>query len=91
MRDAFALDQSWLQTGPADGNRQPLPPEEAFAANHRLQAVMLAGPRGGAQVNGLFMTVGQSIGGFRLVEVGEQSAVFESGSRRVVLELQDDR
>jgi hypothetical protein len=38
-------------------------------------------------VNDRLLIPGQSLDGFRLVTVGNRSAVFEQGTRRIVLEL----
>jgi len=91
MRDAFSLDGSWSNEQPVQGDSEQAlqSPAEAFASNHRLQAVMLAGKRGGAQVNGFFLTIGQSIGAFQLVEVTTRSAIFQSARHKVILQLQD--
>ncbi len=82
MRDAFALPQSWL------AQNQPLgPAAERFREAHRLTGVMLSEAGGYAVIDGRCLLVGQTLEGFTLVAVSERSAVLESGSDRVELEL----
>ena len=92
MRDAFALSRSWAQKGLGSGGADArLSPAEQFTRDYKLKAVMVAGRKGAAQVNGVCVTVGQSIGAFRLVGVTERSAVFASGDQRVVLKLKNQQ
>jgi hypothetical protein len=85
-RDPFSLAVPWYDKGETSDAKTP---DEAalFVSSHQLTAVVID-PRGSyAVVNDQLLIPGQSLDGFRLVTVGNRSAVFEQGTRRVVLEL----
>lgn len=50
-----------------------------------LQAVMVAGPQSIANVDGVMVRVGESINGYRLLEVAHRSAVFEKNGAKFTL------
>jgi hypothetical protein len=85
-RDPFSLSSPWYDN--VDTNGVQTPDEVAlFVGGHQLTAVVID-PRGSyAVVNDRLLIPGQSLDGFRLVSVGNRSAVFEQGARRAVLEL----
>jgi hypothetical protein len=85
-RDPFSLASPWYDN--VDANNLRAPDEVAlFIGGHQLTAVVID-PRGSyAVVNDRLLIPGQSLDGFRLVSVGNRSAVFEQGTRRAVLEL----
>jgi hypothetical protein len=62
-------------------------PAVSFQQGHRLQAVVMAGPRSHAIINGRLITLGQSIDGYRLVEVKPRSGVLQSAKERVELRM----
>lgn len=85
-RDPFSLPVPWYDNVEAGGGKAP--DETAlFVSGHQLTAVVID-PRGSyAVVNDHLLIPGQSLDGFKLVSVGNRSAVFEQGPRRAVLEL----
>lgn len=93
ITDLFQLPPAWR---PAE--REPTavrPPPGLSAAEQfqrrRLNGVLVetTGPdRRQAIVDGQVIVVGQSLDGFRLVEVTQRSAVFEGNGHRVVLQTQ---
>ncbi len=64
-------------------------PGADFRSRHSLRAVMNARGDGGgvAMIDGKAVKIGDVLDGYTLVQVGARSAVFESGSLRVVLNL----
>jgi hypothetical protein len=85
-RDPFSLVVPWYDKVEAGGSKTP--DETAlFVSGHQLTAVVID-PRGSyAVVNDHLLIPGQSLDGFKLVSVGNRSAVFEQGAYRAVLEL----
>ena len=59
----------------------------ATAALPRLTAVVVAGPRSMAVLNGQVLELGGELDGFRLIQVGEDKALFQHAGRRVVITL----
>jgi len=55
-----------------------------------LRATLVAPEHAMADVNGVILTVGEEVDGFRLVEVGERRAVLEREGTRVVVSLGDE-
>ena len=70
---------------------KPAPPKvdhaAVFAKRYTLTAVMNDGKRGMAIVNGKLFAVGQSVGGFKLIDVGLTEAVFLGKGTEVTLKL----
>jgi hypothetical protein len=64
-------------------------PGADFKSRHTLRAVMngRADGNGVAMIDGKAVKIGDALDGYTLVQVGARSAVFESGSLRVVLNL----
>jgi len=86
-RDMFQVPLSWA--GPPKSAQQtaaPTPPR--FDETHRLTGLILAGERTGALIDGMLIKVGQSIDGYRLVSVANNTAVFESAGERAVLRVE---
>jgi hypothetical protein len=85
-RDPFSLVTPWYDN--AGDNGVETPDETAlFVRRHQLTAVVID-PRGSyAVVNDRLLIPGQSLDGFKLVAIGNRSAVFEQGTYRAVLEL----
>jgi hypothetical protein len=68
---------------PAVGaNAQPRP-------QLQLNAVLVAGSDSIANVDGVMVRIGQSVQGYRLVAVGDRSAVFEKNNAKVTLSLRE--
>ena len=57
----------------------------------RLRALMQAPSGARVDLEGVILTVGESAGGYRLIEVREQSAVFSRNGATVEIELSRDR
>ena len=65
-------------------------PTGAFTRRLKLQAVMVAGPKSIANVNGTMVRIGDEIYGYRLVEVHERGAVFEKNKTRFAVSIRSD-
>jgi len=89
VRNPFSLPSSW-SNGTEKPSRTPLDAGALFAKRHQLTAVVLDGPRSYVLIDDRFLRPGQDIDGFRLVSVGERSALFERAGTRVTLELMDE-
>jgi len=55
-----------------------------------LRATLITPGHAMADVNGVILTVGEEVEGFRLVEVGERRAVLEREGTRLVVSLGDE-
>lgn len=53
-----------------------------------LRATMLAGDFSMVNLNGVIISLGEEVDGYRLVEVGEQTAVFAKNGKRHVLSME---
>lgn len=79
VRDAFCPSQALigqLQKAGPTGSQQSK--AEAFKQRHRLTGVMAGKADGYAIVDGACVLIGQELEGFKLLSVGERSAVFQS-------------
>ena len=88
--DAFLPPMEWLPAD--DGARQAnYEGSEAarFAVQHTLTAVMVAGAKSHAVVDGEVLLIGHSVDGFDLTDVGARSAEFRSDHETVTLRLAD--
>ena len=65
-------------------------PTAASTRRLKLQAVMVAGPKSIANVDGTMVRIGDQIYGYRLVEVHERGAVFEKNKARFVVSISRD-
>lgn len=87
LSDPFKVSKIW--DGAADGptvNRI-----WAFNQRHHLTAVMVSGARGGsAIIDGELVRLGQSLEGFKLIEVSTRSATFECNKQLARLTLTDN-
>lgn len=84
LRDIFTLTASFAAQ-PAQDAAAKVDPIEQFRRSHRVTATLLNGQRSQAMVDGRFVTLGQSVDGFRLVSMNAQSATFESTDGQAVL------
>src|SRR6266568_71057 len=84
-RDIFRVPLAWI--GPQKSGAEIGAPvaQMRFDETHRLTGLILAGDRTGALIDGMLIKVGQSIDGYRLVSVANNTAVFESANERAVL------
>src|SRR6266496_2372543 len=65
-------------------------PTGASTRRLKLQAVMVAGPKSIANVDGTMVRIGDQIYGYRLVDVHERGAVFEKNKTRVAVSIRRD-
>jgi len=79
VRNPFSLPSSW-SNGTETPVRTSLDPGALFARGHQLYVL----------IDDRLLRPGQDIDGFRLVSVGERSALFERAGTRVTLELVDE-
>jgi hypothetical protein len=98
MPDAFAPSKAWLAAiqppPPPPPVLPPAPPPDttdhraiAFAAAHKLSAVLKSHNGGVAIVDGEMVSVGQTVDGYILTAVDSTSAHFASGSSVVDLTM----
>ena len=85
-RPALTGLQHASRPGPARNGE----PTAAATRRLKLQAVMVAGPKSIANVNGTMVRIGDQIYGYRLVEVHERGAVFEKNKARFVVSIRRD-
>ncbi len=85
-RPALAGLQHASRPGPARNGE----PTAASTRRLKLQAVMVAGPKSIANVDGTMVRIGDQIYGYRLVEVHERGAVFEKNKARFVVSIRSD-
>ena len=88
-QSAFLVPSAWSdQVVPAISKVPAAPSEDVirpFIATHRLEGTLVLGQMDTAIINGQVVTIGQSIDGFRLVQVNTQEAILERGPARVTL------
>ena len=65
-------------------------PTGASARRLKLQAVMVAGPKSIANVDGKMVRIGDEVYGYRLVEVHERGALFEKNKTRFAVSIRSD-
>jgi hypothetical protein len=82
VRPAVGLLQGHASSAATPG-RVKAAPEAKPKLN--LQAVLVAGPQSIANVDGVMLRVGDSINGYRLLEVAHRSAVFEKNGAKFTL------
>ncbi len=91
-RDAFMTVGKWaLPKSQSHIEVSTQDPVGRFLRRHTLSAVMGSGAQGVAIVNELPLSVGQGIGGFILVDVGERSARFMCDQGQVLLRLRSSQ
>jgi hypothetical protein len=78
-RPALTGLQQASRPGPG---RNSKPTAAGLTRKLKLQAVMVAGPKSIANVDGMMVRIGDEIHGYRLVEVHERTAVFEKNKTR---------
>ncbi|MHC4985370.1 MAG: hypothetical protein ACYTFO_04355 [Planctomycetota bacterium] len=99
VREAFSPSESWNQQlrpahPPQDrpaastaGNQSVR--ADQFVAGHRLMSILHLAEGGVALVDDKVVRIGQTLDGFTLIELTEDTAVFASDERRVELRLAD--
>src|SRR6266545_6040606 len=89
QHDPFARPAlTGLQHAPGPGRNGE--PTGASTRRLKLQAVMVAGPKSIANVDGTMVRIGDEVYGYRLVEVHERGAVFEKNKARFVVSIRSD-
>jgi hypothetical protein len=86
VHDAFRPPQSWVTAGATDEQLAAA----ALQARKLTAVARRPSGRGVAIVQDKTVTVGQTLDGFTLIAVSEQSAMFRRGSLLVELKLADD-
>ena len=84
LRDIFTLTAGFAAQ-PAQDAVAKVDPIDQFRQSHRVTATLLNGQRSQAMIDGRFVTLGQSVDGFRLVSMNAQSATFESPDGQAIL------
>lgn len=93
--DAFRPSADWLADSvpvakPEAESAPSPPPTRVFAEQHHLTGVMVADQQHLVIVNGKALRIGQTVDGFKLVEIGDRSAVFENEDHaRVTLPMRE--
>ncbi len=91
QHDPFARPAlTGLQNASRPGPGRNGAPTGASARRLRLQAVMVAGPKSIANVDGKMVRIGDEVYGYRLVEVHERGAVFEKNKTRFAVSIRSD-
>ncbi|HET6250437.1 MAG TPA: hypothetical protein VFE47_22305 [Tepidisphaeraceae bacterium] len=85
--DGFQASRAWVERANPHGRTSTLTAAEQFRKRHRLLAVMSGQQAAWVIVDGKTLGIGQAVGGFRLIEVRERSAVFEAQEVHVELQL----
>jgi len=88
VRDAFLPSEAWKpKAKPEIAPDTPVYRRPNFAAEHKLSAVMGAGPTGVAIVDGKCFQMGKKLDGYTLTAVGERTATFQCDTHVVTLEI----
>ena len=97
MREAFLPSAAWnRQLRPSRPSQNPSAPQvpaslsargDAFVAAYQLKSILHLDDGGVALVNEKVVRIGDTLGGFTLIELTEDAAVFESDGHRVRLKL----
>lgn len=88
-RDVFLVPLAWI--GPQKVEQilaAPAARTPRFDETHRLTALIVAGDRTGALIDGMMIKVGESIDGYRLISVANNVAVFESANERAYVRVE---
>jgi len=97
-RDPFVMSAAFRSEVPpnaADASGVPRPagapaaPVAAWAPH--LRGLMVAGKRSMVDLEGVMLTLGDSVDGYRLIKVGEREAVFVKKGVQVVLRLTPEK
>jgi hypothetical protein len=85
LHDPFKKPESFLlpTQNPVTGHKE----ENLFQTNSRLSATLRAGRDSMVIVDGKTINLGETVDGYRLIEVKEQSAVFKNNGQQHILEI----
>jgi len=90
-KDVFRPPVAWVGTTAAPQPVQPtvttIGPADTFRERHHLIALLKSSKGGMAILDGRSVRPGQSVDGFKLVQVGENSATFEGSGTKIELQL----
>jgi len=87
QRDPFAPTGVWLDRIERKSREGKPTPVDEFQKRHHLTAIMIGGHANIAIIDGKPVEPGQSVDGFRLTTLHNQSAEFESSGDKVILKL----
>lgn len=82
---APAASPRYAGAPPAPPGPPPAPPPVP-----ELRAVLAAGSASLANIDGKLLALGEEVDGYRLIEVGDDSAVLARGRRRLRLQVYED-
>ena len=88
--DAFKPSPVWVGSPKQVAPTTELVDAVAEFQKKKLTAVMKQNSGGIAVIDKTYLSVGQSLDGFRLVAVKDRSAILRRGNQRVELRLRDD-
>ncbi len=88
FRDAFMPSDSWLGKGPDSEGFAPDTLGSEFGRIHQITSILYLGDgKGSVILDDQYVSVGQVFDGFTLVDLTDRTAVFQSGTETVELEL----
>lgn len=92
VRDAFCPSESWVRPDrPVKAAAAPVAPRSMaarFVATHQLKAIMLSSDGGSAIIGASFVRVGQTVDGFKLLDLTKTTAVLSGYGERATLHLE---
>lgn len=83
IRDIFSPEEPTPRKQLQSSVPRAAPPPPSF----RLGGTIVGGKNPMAIINGEFVGVGQQIGGYRVVRIGKDDVLLESGDSKIVLEM----
>ncbi len=86
--DAFKPSSIWAAARPkVDVAIATTQAVDAFKGTHQLSAVLVAGTRSEAIIDGRTVALGQTVDGYKLAAVTPKTAMFVSGGNKVLLRV----
>jgi hypothetical protein len=86
--DAFKPSSIWAATKPkVEAFIASAQAADAFKGTHQLSAVLVAGTRSEAIIDGRTVALGQTVDGYKLAAVTPKTAMFVSGGNKVLLRV----
>ena len=90
MRDAFKLPEAWYQSVNGTSGLTQSQRAAAFTHKYQLKAIItLAANEQRAFVNDLMIAVGESLDGYTLTALGDETATFEQDDEVIILKLSE--
>ena len=94
-KDAFSLPALWGVDPNAPSDKQntaPKPdPAAQFSEVHKLNAVVMKSQGSQVMIDTRYLSIGDTLDGFKLMKIDENSASFEAEGQVIVLKLRKDR